>query len=382
MANRTLLIEGWRHLPHSYALISQHLCLEFLRVPGLALLHRDVPYYQDHWRPVTGLFPPGEEAAIRAIPTANDDTGADVVLRTTFPFNWTPVPGRRVGIVGTTEYRCLPDPFRAPDWLLGTTTVADLVVVTPSRWSRDGFLAGGLAPSRVEVVPLGVDPAVFHPLPEPERVKLRITLGWDGFAFLAVGAMTGNKGLSLLLKAFASVLRAHPEVRLILKGLEALYPSREFLLKQAAGLTDDEKQRVQARLTYLGQTYSQADLVRLYQAADAYVSPYFAEGFNLPVLEAIACGTLVICTEGGPTDDFTRPDFALPIHSTREAVQLTPQTAGECLMPSLEHLTQLMTVALERPDLAARARVAGPAFVANGFTWQQVAAKFLSVLFP
>ena len=46
------------------------------------------------------------------------------------------------------------------------------------------------------------------------------------------------------------------------------------------------------------------------QAADVYVSPYHAEGFNLPVLEAVACGIPVVVSAGGSTEDFTHPAFA------------------------------------------------------------------------
>ncbi|KAJ3024471.1 hypothetical protein HDV00_000914 [Rhizophlyctis rosea] len=51
-------------------------------------------------------------------------------------------------------------------------------------------------------------------------------------------------------------------------------------------------------------------MCKLYNAADCYISPYTAEGFNLPVLEALACGIPVVVTKGGPTDDFTCPEVA------------------------------------------------------------------------
>ena len=47
-----------------------------------------------------------------------------------------------------------------------------------------------------------------------------------------------------------------------------------------------------------------AQLNSLYNLADAYLTPYRAEGFNLPALEAQTCGTPVIATAGGATDDF------------------------------------------------------------------------------
>jgi glycosyltransferase involved in cell wall biosynthesis len=56
-----------------------------------------------------------------------------------------------------------------------------------------------------------------------------------------------------------------------------------------------------------------AGMAELFQAADVFVSPYKAEGFNMPALEAAACGTLVVATKGGATDDFLRPEFSLPI---------------------------------------------------------------------
>ncbi|MEG4807439.1 glycosyltransferase family 4 protein [Microcoleus sp. F8-D3] len=68
-----------------------------------------------------------------------------------------------------------------------------------------------------------------------------------------------------------------------------------------------------------------AQIAELYQAADVYVSPYLTEGFNLQVLEAVACGLPIICTAGGPADDFTS-NFALQIESKFTAVASDGET--------------------------------------------------------
>jgi glycosyltransferase involved in cell wall biosynthesis len=64
------------------------------------------------------------------------------------------------------------------------------------------------------------------------------------------------------------------------------------------------------RMIYLGKTFPMEGMAKLYRLADAYALPYGAEGFNLPVLEAAASGLPVICTSGGPTDEFIEDSFA------------------------------------------------------------------------
>jgi glycosyltransferase involved in cell wall biosynthesis len=134
-------------------------------------------------------------------------------------------------------------------------------------------------------------------------------------------------------------------------------------------------------MTYFDQTIGFAEMARLYQMSDAYVSPYSAEGFNLPVLEGIASGLPVICTEGGPTDDFTTEDFALRVKSACVSMQEGPDAGGSVLRVDLDHLVHQMMVAVESAELADRARLAGPAFVAAGFTWQHVVRRLLKILF-
>ncbi len=157
--------------------------------------------------------------------------------------------------------------------------------------------------------------------------------------------------------------------------------SRDFLRLQTQSLTPAEIGLIGPRMTYLDQTLSFADIARLYQTSDAYIAPYSAEGFNLPVLEAIASGLPVICTRGGPTDDFTTDDFALRVDSVCVPKPKTTDASGFMLRVDFDHLVHQMMVAVESAELAAMARVAGPAFVAAGFTWKHVAQRLLKILF-
>jgi glycosyltransferase involved in cell wall biosynthesis len=380
---RTLLIEGWRFIPHSYAVLNQFQCLELLKIPGLQIFHRDVPYVRSRWLPVTGMFSPEEETAIRAIPAISDDAEADAVLRIAFPYNCAPSRHKRTFVFGTSEFLCVTKEYIAQNKPLPEMMIeSDFVVLTPSQWSRDGFIRSGGDPERIVVIPLGVDPAIYHPLGALERESLRARRECSGFIFLSVGAMTANKGLPMLLKAFAAVSERHPHVRLVLKGLDALYSSKDMLLQQANELTPEEAARLEGRLSYIGETLNFQEMAQLYQVADAYVSPYSAEGFNMPCLEAAACGTVVICTQGGPTDDFTRPGFTLRVQSTMQSVQCIGGAPGTALKPDYEHLLHQMMTAVEQRGFCAQAREAGPAFVTGSFTWKHTVEKLINVLFP
>lgn len=379
----TIAIEGWRFLPHSYAIVNQFQCLHMLKISGIRLMHRDVPYFAMNWLPVKGLFEEADEMAIASIPSGVLGENPDVLLRMGFPYDFRPSFATRTFIFGTAEHGCVPR-----ENIIGAASLrevmeeTDFTLITPSNWSRQGFVRSGALPHRVLVVPHGVDPLLYRPLGDDERLALRERLGWKGFVFLTLGAMTQNKGMSLLLKAFASVARWHPEARLVLKGLNALYQSQKMLEEACTWLTPAEAGIVRSRLIWLGQTLAFVDVARLYQAADAYVSPYLAEGFNMPVLEASACGTLVICTRGGATDDFTTADFSLPIESEVIEVDHATGVTHRFLRPSGEHLLQQMLYAIEKPELRAKARVAGPAFVHGKFTWKDVTEKLVAALLP
>ena len=46
----TLMIEGWRFIPHSFAVVNQFQCLQLLQYSGISLVHRDIPYANPNWR--------------------------------------------------------------------------------------------------------------------------------------------------------------------------------------------------------------------------------------------------------------------------------------------------------------------------------------------
>src|SRR5262249_35990297 len=152
----------------------------------------------------------------------------------------------------------------------------------PSRWSRQGFLRLGLREDQVRVSPHGVASSIFTPS-ESGRKTIREKMKLTGFVFANASAMTDNKGIDLLLRAFAAVTEKRPETRLLMKGADGLYASKQSVLRALSALSAAARDRVAARILYDGSTLPVKRMADFYRAADAYVSPYRAEGFNLPV---------------------------------------------------------------------------------------------------
>jgi len=384
-AQRRVILQGWRFVPHSYAIINQFHCLELLQRPELALFHQDAPRHSA-WQPMRGLLDPEQEAAIGSIPSPPADAPrvGDVIFRQSFPHDCTPAPAAdRVCVNLTAEQGIVPGDYLegADSVVQATERAPNLYWVAPSSWSRAALLRSGAPDERVIYVPHGVMPEVLHPAPLDQRKALRREKGVnENFVFLNIGAMTTNKGLTTLLKGLAAVASRHSHVRLLLKGLDRIYPSRQMLLGQATSLSPAERALVEPRMLYLGDTLSFRQMATLYHMADAYVTPYRAEGFNMPALEAAACGLPVICTRGGPTDDFTTEDFALRIDSTLKPM-VEMGAAGFDLIPSVDSLIAHMMRVVEDDGFRDRAWVEGPKFVNAGFTWKLVVDRLLAALF-
>jgi len=154
-------------------------------------------------------------------------------------------------------------------------------IITISRFSRDRLLEYcQLPPSKVTVIPQGVDPD-FRPL-EPHIVaETRRILGLPENYVLFVGSLAPRKNLARLLEAWRLVSPLHPEMSLVLVGA----PNHVF---RDAGLHE-----LPASVHVAGYV-AEEHLPAVYAGAQVSVFPSLYEGFGLPVLEAMACGTPVM----------------------------------------------------------------------------------------
>jgi len=381
----TLIVEGWRFLAHSYAVVNQWQLLALLRRRDVAVKVRDAPLHDKKWQPQHGLYDAQSEQALKSLAIAEPGERADATLRISFPFDFSPSPSRQTAVFATSENQVIRKGQMASarefEKLQFMPPPPDLKIVTPSLWSAEGFFRAGFARNQVLVVPHGVEPSVFHPMPERrEQIRRELRIPERECVFLSVGSMTENKGVDVLLKAFVRVCQTLPQARLILKGMDPLYQSKDRLLGVLQTLAPGEAQLVADRLTYFGRAFPHAQMARLYQAADVYVSSYRAEGFNLPVLEAAASGLPIICTGGGATDDFVSDDFARRIQSRKVSAWLDGQE-NFGLEPDLEHLSELMLTVAQDGAWRNRAGQAAALHVHSKYTWDHAVDALVRGLF-
>ncbi len=379
---KRLLIEGWRQVPHSYGLVAQAHCLCLLERDDVELRFLDLPYFLASWQRTSGLSSPEQEHALMSIrePEATFVPDATFRLWPERPNFSAPDAGRKF-VFATAEYRVLLD-----EYVNGYRSAGDVPdsvdVITPSQWSAHAFTRFGMAPERVHILPHGIDPRIYC-RDETSRAATRqhLAIG-DDFLFMSVGAMTWNKGLDVLLAAFSRVLEKRPSTRLLLKGVDALYPSKSYVQEVVGDLPAPARNAVARRLIYVGGTFSMARMGDILRAADCYVSPYRAEGFNLPVLEAAACGVPVLCTAGGPTDEFTDPASTLRIRSTPGVRPLTATQTGDFLVPDVDHLVDLMLYVADDPPKARELGAQAALHTHRHFTWDKVTDRLVTHLFP
>jgi len=142
----------------------------------------------------------------------------------------------------------------------------------------------GVPADKIDVTPLGYDRASFHPRLEREKAHFRRKHGLPERFWLYVGTLEPRKNLPLLLQAYARLPDAD-RLPLILGGGIGWMAQEVFAVIERLELGE--------WVRHVG-FIPAADLPLWYNCAEAFFFPSVYEGFGVPVLEALACGTPVI----------------------------------------------------------------------------------------
>jgi glycosyltransferase involved in cell wall biosynthesis len=265
-------------------------------------------------------------------------------------------------VVSVHDVSYLEHPEYFPAWrarqlqfTVGRTVRRAARILTVSEFSRAAILRayGDLDEDRVVVVSNAASPE-FRPRPrEMAAEAVRGRFGIAAPIVLTVGDLLPRKNQVGLIEAFARLVRACPQLKhhLVVAGQETWFARQ---VRQAAAHSG-----VGERIHFPG-FVSDAEMLSLYGACDAFVFPSFYEGFGLPPLEAMACGRAVACADVS----------ALPEVVDGAAILFDPYDVDE--------IARAMKDLLVDAELRARMERLGLQRAAR-FSWKQSAAETLDV---
>ncbi|HUF74392.1 MAG TPA: glycosyltransferase [Gammaproteobacteria bacterium] len=362
-----ILWEGTQLATHSFAVVNREHCANLLEwdVADLTL----VPYEMDQFAPDLGTKLArlmAHDVRKKGLNLKERNLRPHVWIRHTWPPKPKP-PGRdRWVVMLPWEYSRLP--VKHVETIKGAHEIW-----TPSSFSAKALVDSGVdAP--VHVVPNGVDLAVFrpdgarYPLPDDKR-----------FVFLYVGGTIYRKGIDLLLEAYTATFSKDDDVCLLIKdcGAKTLYRGQtaEEMIRE------HQSRRNAPAIVYLAEDLTHDQVAALYRHSDVLVSPYRGEGFSLPTLESMACGTPAIVTQGGATDDFVDAATGWQVPSRRVSVGTSiygDELGGEgfLLEPDVRDLARLLRhVAQSREDVRAKGIRAAES--AEDWSWRRATLALL-----
>jgi len=276
-------------------------------------------------------------------------------------------PGPRV-IYTVWESTRLPDDWIAP--LLGADQVW-----TASRWGAAVMARNGIDPNRLHVVPEGIDPLVFNPsVPPTEVISSR-----PGFKFLNIGRFEERKATAVLVRAFDAEFGPGDDALLVLACHNPHDP--EFDIAEVLRSLD---LRHPEKLLFIPPVARQDVLASLYTASDVFVAPSRAEGWGLPITEAMACGLSVITTDHSAPLDFLGPEtFRVSKAMTPIETPYFDVSDGDLGMwadPDPADLRRQLRNAYENRDSGRKAGMMAGRRIRSNFTWERAADRAMHAL--
>jgi len=234
-------------------------------------------------------------------------------------------------------------------WVPRLLRMSRAIVAVSEHTRRDLMRCYGIEMDRICVIPAGYDKTQYQPGIEIEEVKRKY--GLTSY-LLYVGNLLPHKNIRRLLQAFGRIAGRIP-FQLIIVGKKdsRYYPALE---------AEVEALNLQNRVQFLDYVVT-AELPSLYAGAEFLIFPSLYEGFGLPPLEAMACGTPVIVSN----------------------VSSLPEVVGDAALLinpyDVEEMARAMTRVLSEKGLSESMRRKGLER-AKGFSWESAAKNLLHVL--
>eukprot|EP00871_Galdieria_phlegrea_P004199 jgi/Galph1/4780/GphlegSOOS_G3414.1 len=317
---------------------------------------------------------PRDSEQLLTLPESFDDTWKenwqmngqfDILVAHIHPLGWIePLTWMAKYRIGRTMF----ETDRVPDGWVDRfySTMNELWV--PSKFSRQQFIAAGVDPSQIHVIPQPIEQSLFSicnasysdPLPPTYFRSSFRGCKKDDFIFLSVFKWEPRKGVEYLLDAYFHEFTSNDNVCLVLlTGLrDQLVQSNISMLEQIVENIGKSISSSFPRYWFIPDTVAPSEMGYLYLSADAFVLPSRGEGWGRPLMEAMACGLPVIGTNWSAPTTFMNEDNAFPIPVERWERIYPGEGSSESFwghywaVPSVKSLQSLMHIVVSQPTLA------------------------------
>jgi glycosyltransferase involved in cell wall biosynthesis len=249
---------------------------------------------------------------------------------------------------------------------------------TPSKWGKEVFIKSGVDDDKVKVVPAGVNTDVFNHYREPLIKKE------DGvFRFMMEGKWEKRKGVDILCHAFSEEFKEDEKVQLLLDcSTIKLFAPQANIYKDLFTLGLGQKRAEMLIVEEIIPNYS--DMGRLYTSADCFVCPTRGEGWNLPLIEAMACGLPSITTNWSGQTEFIDEKYSYLLNDFK--ISPANNSIGQFFLqfgnwadPSVKELREKMRYVFDNQDEARKKGELAEKEMQK-WTWDEAAKKSLIAL--
>ena len=281
----------------------------------------------------------------------------DVVIRQIWPpqFRHWPDGATRI-VIQPWEYGAVP-----LEWIQSMEDV-DWIWV-PSSSVKEGWIQSGASPHKIRIIPNGIDSVLPH-LPDKKSAP---------FTFLFIGGPIYRKGIDLVFEALSRAFpNPDPDIQLVIKatGEESFYQGQSLL-----GELLERYEPWCNNIVIVSEFLSDDEITKMIDSAHVLIHPYRGEGFGLPILEAMARGTLVLTTEGGGASDFANRETVIVVPSEQRfcgytVVTMKLASMGYLREPDVQALAESMREANEHYETFLPKR-ANALQMARNYLWDR-----------
>ncbi len=230
----------------------------------------------------------------------------------------------------------------------------------PSNWQKECAIEQGYPENKIKIIPEGVD-SDFIPLENKPKN--------DKFTFVIVGRWEYRKSTLELIKTFNEIFGENNNVKLKLL-VDNIYATDNIKnTKERLEFYKIDSENIEI-INFVDRN----EYINILQTSDVFLSCARGEGWNLPLIEAISCGIITICSNWGAQLDFAK-GISHTINIKGENLASDAKDIGNYCEPDFDDLKRVMLDVYENYEKYNTDAILKSEYIRNKFTWKNAAKK-------